>query len=174
LIPAVPGRILIVIRGESGTGKELVAREIHKRSLRGDVPFVAGDRFYSFTTVLNAGFLLLVHVEVERRRPSWSRTSRTRYSFGALSSVRCTRRPWNPSEQGGTREKTALHCWRGVVPRGSPEPMPCRASNVRERTIFELGNEIPRQSASRFTWPPGQQPPSSSPPVVVTGLLHAR
>jgi len=31
----------ILVTGESGTGKELVAREIHKRSLRRDGPFVA-------------------------------------------------------------------------------------------------------------------------------------
>ncbi|MBW2735723.1 MAG: sigma 54-interacting transcriptional regulator [Deltaproteobacteria bacterium] len=31
----------VVIGGESGTGKELVARALHRRSLRGDEPFVA-------------------------------------------------------------------------------------------------------------------------------------
>ena len=36
-----PTSVPVLIRGESGTGKELVAREIHKCSLRSDGPFVA-------------------------------------------------------------------------------------------------------------------------------------
>ncbi len=36
-----PTSAAVLICGESGTGKELVAREIHKRSPRGDGPFVA-------------------------------------------------------------------------------------------------------------------------------------
>jgi DNA-binding NtrC family response regulator len=36
-----PTSVPVLICGESGTGKELVAREIHKRSPRGDGPFVA-------------------------------------------------------------------------------------------------------------------------------------
>ena len=36
-----PLDLTILILGETGTGKEMVAREIHKRSLRGDKPFIA-------------------------------------------------------------------------------------------------------------------------------------
>lgn len=36
-----PSRATILIRGESGTGKELIARSIHKHSLRHNAPFVS-------------------------------------------------------------------------------------------------------------------------------------
>ncbi len=36
-----PTDVTVLIRGESGTGKELVAREIHRRSPRSEMPFVA-------------------------------------------------------------------------------------------------------------------------------------
>ncbi len=36
-----PTKVTVLITGESGTGKELIARAIHRRSSRGDGPFVA-------------------------------------------------------------------------------------------------------------------------------------
>jgi len=38
-----PSESTVLITGESGTGKELIAREIHKHSLRRDAPFVVVD-----------------------------------------------------------------------------------------------------------------------------------
>jgi DNA-binding NtrC family response regulator len=38
-----PSESTVLITGESGTGKELIAREIHKHSLRQDAPFVVVD-----------------------------------------------------------------------------------------------------------------------------------
>lgn len=36
-----PTDVAVMVRGESGTGKELIARAVHRRSLRSDGPFVA-------------------------------------------------------------------------------------------------------------------------------------
>jgi len=43
IIQVAPTDSTVLIAGESGTGKELVARAIHKKSLRHDHPFVAVD-----------------------------------------------------------------------------------------------------------------------------------